>query len=338
MVGGSVIQTSRAALIDPNAPASNDRAINVLRLLKELEIGAVLGIGGDDTLTSLNRLALAAKEMAFGKLGILHLPKTIDNDLPLPDGMNTFGFSTAADHAAYDLNTYAQDAHDTRNTFFVIIMMGRYTGHLAVEAARRVPKFAEYSERPSELPLVLIPEMFPRKVSSEEFSAVLQQAVQSRIARGRNDGVIVVAEGVFEALTDEARDSLAPGLERDAHQHAKLADVPLESAFERMLAKNRELRATGVKFHRDMVGFNLRAIPPNDDDQDYTKLLGKSAVAAALKGMSEVTVLINGNTTEFLPFASSVGPNGRVKRRSVNVDRAQDVLSETMEIVARVCA
>src|SRR5690606_18072302 len=86
-------------------------------------------IGGDDTCFSARTVAAAAGN----RLRVAHVPKTIDNDLPLPPGIPTFGFETARATAAGILGTLLEDAR-TAGRWYVVVMMGRNAGHLALGA------------------------------------------------------------------------------------------------------------------------------------------------------------------------------------------------------------
>ena len=89
LIGGSILHTSRA-----NPTKEPEHLANVVKSLDALGIDHLITIGGDDTASSSNRIA----EAAGGRVKVVHVPKTIDNDLPLPDGVPTFGFETAREH------------------------------------------------------------------------------------------------------------------------------------------------------------------------------------------------------------------------------------------------
>ena len=91
--GGSYLGTSRA-----NPTKHRSHLETTLKTLLKLEVSALITIGGDDTAFS----ALKLEQMAAGRLQIVHVPKTIDNDLDLPHGISTFGFQTAR-HVGVDL-------------------------------------------------------------------------------------------------------------------------------------------------------------------------------------------------------------------------------------------
>jgi 6-phosphofructokinase len=127
--GGSIIRTSRAspAVRDEAAADPDWRLHACLETLRLLGIGALITIGGDDTAFSASRLAQAAGT----SLGVVHVPKTIDNDLPLPGGTPTFGFETARSVGAGLVNNLMTDAMTTQR-WYLVVAMGRSAGHLAV--------------------------------------------------------------------------------------------------------------------------------------------------------------------------------------------------------------
>src|SRR5690349_4518046 len=124
--GGSILGTSRT-----NPTKSETSMRNVLNALEELGVTALVSIGGDDTAFSASRVYQAAK----GAIRVAHVPKTIDNDLPLPGSTPTFGFETARHHGVFLLRNLAEDARTT-SRWYVIISMGRTAGHLALGIAK----------------------------------------------------------------------------------------------------------------------------------------------------------------------------------------------------------
>ncbi|HWO69613.1 MAG TPA: 6-phosphofructokinase, partial [Actinomycetota bacterium] len=173
LLGGSILYTSRAnpTVRDPEAPDPDWRMRNCLRALGELGIGALVTIGGDDTAYSASKLA----EAAGGRLKVAHVPKTIDNDLPLPGGVPTFGFETARHVGVQIVNNLMTDAMTTKRWYFVVAM-GRSAGHLALGVGKGAGAT-----------LTLIPEEFPedRPLRLEELVDILDAALLKRIAHGR---------------------------------------------------------------------------------------------------------------------------------------------------------
>ena len=84
--GGSILNTSRA-----NPTKKAEDVERVVATLDRLGIGYLVTIGGDDTMYAASQVA----KYAAGRIRVCHVPKTIDNDLPLPGEIPTFGFETA---------------------------------------------------------------------------------------------------------------------------------------------------------------------------------------------------------------------------------------------------
>ncbi|MFA9566454.1 MAG: 6-phosphofructokinase, partial [Acidimicrobiales bacterium] len=185
--GGSLIGTSRA---NPTKnPADLDTCV---ASLEQLGVTKLITIGGDDTAYSAMRLA----EAAHGKVQIVHVPKTIDNDLDLPPYVDTFGFQTAR-HVGVDIvGNLMVDAHTTSRWYFVIAM-GRKAGHLALGMGKAAGAT-----------LTLIPEEFGETVEMSEIVDTLVAAIIKRRAEGRRDGVAVIAEGVVLNIDEKDLEGL----------------------------------------------------------------------------------------------------------------------------------
>ena len=120
--GGSQVGTSRA---NPTRDPRHMQAVT--DTLQRLGVDALITIGGDDTAFSAMRLA----DHAGGRLQVVHVPKTIDNDLDLPYGIPTFGFQTAR-HVGTELVKNLMTDAKTTGRWYLIVAMGRKAGHLAL--------------------------------------------------------------------------------------------------------------------------------------------------------------------------------------------------------------
>src|SRR6185369_8838744 len=120
--GGSHLGISRA-----NPTKSPELLRRCLETLDQLGVGMLVTIGGDDTCFSSASLARASN----GKLRVVHVPKTIDNDLDLPQDVYTFGFQTARHIGVEVVKNLMVDAKTTSRWYFVVAM-GRKAGHLAL--------------------------------------------------------------------------------------------------------------------------------------------------------------------------------------------------------------
>src|SRR5580765_1932880 len=120
--GGSHLGISRAN------PTRDPRHLEaVVGTLGELGVDKLITIGGDDTAFSAMRIAAHAR----GRVRVVHVPKTIDNDLDLPHGIPTFGFQTAR-HVGVDLVKNLMVDARTTGRWYLIVAMGRQAGHLAL--------------------------------------------------------------------------------------------------------------------------------------------------------------------------------------------------------------
>jgi len=297
--GGSILHTSRA-----NPTKKPEHLQNVVKSLGALGVTHLITIGGDDTAFSAKRVA----DTAEGRIKVAHVPKTIDNDLPLPSFVPTFGFETAREHAATVVERILEDTRTTGRWFF-LILMGRKAGHLALGAG--------YSAGAT---VTLIPEEFPAgPIRLHDVVRTLEGSIVKRLAQGRPDGVAVIAEGVAERFVEADLDALkdAP---RDEHGHVRLAEVPLGKVLRTEVAKALEARGVKVAIGDKDVGYELRCGQPVAFDRDYTRDLGVGAVRTLLAGQSAVLITRQEGRIVPIPFAQLMDPQtGRTKVRMVDV-------------------
>src|SRR5713226_2972885 len=177
--GGSIIRTSRT-----NPARTPEGVGRVAETLKRLGVDYLITIGGDDTTFAASRVA-----KALPGLGLAHVPKTIDNDLPLPSDIDTFGFSTACNLGKDLVRNLMQDAATTERWFFVTVM-GRHAGHLALGIGGAAAAT-----------LTVIAEEFPEPhISLERVADTLEGAIIKRRVQGREHGVAILSEGIAEKL------------------------------------------------------------------------------------------------------------------------------------------
>ncbi|MDH3214374.1 MAG: 6-phosphofructokinase [Myxococcales bacterium] len=297
--GGSILKTSRA-----NPTKKPEHLASCVRALADLGVDHLITIGGDDTASSSNRVAEAAE----GGIQVVHVPKTIDNDLPLPDGVPTFGFETAREHATTVVERILEDMRTT-NRWFFIVMMGRSAGHLALGAAKAAGA-----------PIAVIPEEFPeRPIRLEDVVRTLEGAIVKRLAAGHPDGVAVIAEGVASHFDGD--DPILRDVPRDEHGHIRLAEVPIARVLRTAVSESLASRGVKVTIGEKDVGYELRCGYPTAFDRDYTRDLGVGAVRALLEGRSSVLITRQAGRIVPIPFADIVDPaTGRARVRGVDID------------------
>lgn len=305
--GGSILYTSRAN------PTKDEALLRKCgQALIDSGISCLLAIGGDDTAYSAYRVARYADENLGVRIRTAHAPKTIDNDLPLPYEIPTFGFETARDVGARIVLNLMEDALTTQR-WYIVVAMGRKAGHLALAIGRS-----------SGATLTLIPEEWRgRKIRMQEVVDVLVTSILRRLSEGRSYGVAVVAEGLAELMDPEDFDVLS-NAERDEHGHVRLAEINIGDTLRQLVRANLKRLGISTTLVSKDVGYELRSCDPSPYDIDYTRSIGQAAVEFLIGGGSHATITIQHGQVIPIPFEDSMDPNtGRTEVRLVDVDSAQ---------------
>jgi 6-phosphofructokinase len=296
--GGSHIGISRAnPTTDPGLLEAS-----VTSLLR-LNVSQLITIGGDDTAFS----AMKLEEKAGGRIHVVHVPKTIDNDLDLPPHVDTFGFQTAR-HIGVELVKNIMVDGKTTSRWYFIISMGRKAGHLALGIGKAAGAT-----------LTLVPEEFDGgPVRLKTLTDVLAGAIIKRLSYGRRDGVAVIAEGVILAVPPEEFAQLGD-VERDAHGNVRLAEVNLGEMLKR--AVQERLKQFGLKASivAKNIGYELRCADPIPYDIEYARDLGYCAAKYLLSGGNAAMISMQAGEFVPIPFREMIDPRtGRTKVRLVD--------------------
>jgi 6-phosphofructokinase len=296
--GGSILRTSRTN------PAKDESTLDrSVRSLRELGVRYLVCIGGDDTTYGAARIA----ERTRGAIGVATVPKTIDNDLPLPENAPTFGFETARSVGAGILESLMEDARTTER-WYVVVCMGRKSGSLALGMCKAAGST-----------LAILPEEFPEKVTLAAVTDTIVGAIVKRGTFGRKHGVVVVAEGVAEHVWDDVFGS-GENLGRDSFGNVRLADVPLGTVL-RDAVRSRlvELGVDSVVHAKD-IGYELRCAKPVPFDVDYTRTLGFGAVRYLVDGGSGALIALEGGNVRPVFLETLLDPaTGRIRTRQVDL-------------------
>lgn len=271
--GGSILRIARANLLDKESlkggPVRPDarKVQHVVDNLSKLGITNLLTIGGDDTALSARFLNDA------GIIRVVHVPKTIDNDLPLPHDMPTFGFSTAR-YVGTDLVKNLMADAATTGRWYIVTAMGRSAGWLAL-----------YIGMAAGATLTLIPEEFPGRTCVGEIVDIIDGAILKRRMAGRHDGVVVLAEGLAYKLGDreELEQLLGTVVPVDAAGHPRLAEVPMGDLLKRELTQRYKNRNDSVGIVTHQLGYELRSADPSPFDMMYCRSLGYHSIRLFLK-------------------------------------------------------
>ncbi len=312
--GGSILRTARH-----NPTKRPEDLARTVQTLRELGLDYLVTIGGDDTASAAAHVA----HESGGTLRFAHIPKTIDNDLPLPSGAPTFGFETAR-QLGTTLAMNLMEESRTTNRWCLAVVMGRKAGHLALGIGKAAGAT-----------VTIIPEEFPREeITLDEVCLALEGAMLKRRAMGRKDGVAIVAEGVAARMDPKELASL-PGVEvhYDAHDNLRLEKIPLEAVLERELVRRFAERGENLTIVPATLGYLLRCAPPIPFDIDYTRTLGFGAVDFLLsenpqdRDRAGGIVCIDTGRLRVLPFTEIQDPEtGKIRTREV------DVLSEHYKV------
>ena len=298
--GGSHIGISRA-----NPTVLEEHLENTILSLLRLGVTQLITIGGDDTAYSAHRLV----QRAADRLRIVHVPKTIDNDLDLPPYVDTFGFQTARHHGVEILKNLMVDAKTTSRWYFVIAM-GRKAGHLALGIGKSAGAT-----------LTLILEEFAgHRVGLKMVADTLAGAIIKRLTAGRRDGVAVLAEGLILGIDPEDL-TMFENIERDAHDNLRLAEVNIGELIKTAVTKRLGefgLKATIVA--KD-IGYELRCADPTPADMEYTRDLGYCAARYVMAGGNAAMISMQAGQFVPIPFDRLLDPEtGRAKIRLVDID------------------
>lgn len=305
--GGSILRTSRTN------PARNEEDLRrTVDSIKKLGIDFLVTIGGDDTAYGASEVARAAG----GDLRVAHVPKTIDNDLPLPGGVPTFGFETVRQVGTEAVLNLTEESRTTNRWYFVVVM-GREAGHLALGIAKAAGAT-----------LALIPEEFPNGGPRlDEISKVLEGAILKRRVMGNDHGVAVIAEGIAESLAPEELANL-PGVsvEHDSYGHISLNDIPLAIILRRHVQQAFVARGEQIPIIDVTLGYQLRCAPPIPFDIDYTRTLGYGAVRFLLSDTDDerlrfggLICQVNGQRTVLAFDDLRDAETGRIRVRRVDI-------------------
>ncbi len=307
--GGSYIGISRS-----NPTKDKKLLENTVTSLLRLNVDKLITIGGDDTAFS----ALKVDEMAGDRIKVVHVPKTIDNDLDLPHGIPTFGFQTARHIGVEVVKNLMVDANTTSRWYFVV-SMGRKAGHLALSIGKAAGAT-----------LTLIPEEFPDKVIKlSHMVDVLVGAIIKRLSYGKSDGVAILAEGLVERLDTSDLESLVD-IERDAHDNIRIAEINFGEILKYRVQEKLKEYGLKVTVVAKNIGYELRCADPIPFDMEYTRDLGFSAAQFIINGGSGAMVSIQNGYFVPLYFNEIIDPaTGRTRVRMV------DPSSETFYIARR---
>jgi len=308
---GATIKTP-ADLLDPE---KTERLARIHHALSDLEVDALISIGGDDTLKTANFFYEYQRHHVPEKdrIRVVHLPKTIDNDYRGIDF--TFGFFTAVDVMAKELLNLRADCIAT-SSYFIVETMGRKAGWLSYGVAIA-----------GEASMVLSTEDVRDDLAIEEtqidpitgesttelrlsVTALVDRIVDVMLERERRDqfyGTVVLAEGLAELLPDNS----VVRMPRDEHGHIRLSAFDLAKVVsDRVQTRYEERTGRRKKVRHIQLGYESRCAPPHAFDVMLGSQLGIGAYRALIEeGLDGHMVSVSGQLQlHYVEFSKLINP------------------------------
>ena len=317
--GGSYLMMSRYK------PSQEDFDKNFnLDFFKNNNIQLLVTVGGDDTASTANRIAkfLAAKNYPIANI---HVPKTIDNDLPLPSNIPTFGYHSAKSEGTKIATTVYEDAR-TSGTWFVVSAMGRSAGHLALG----IGATCHY-------PMIVIPEMFNRTdITIDKIVNMAISAIIKRKIMGLSYGAIMISEGVFHAFSHTDLEAAGVKFTYDDHGHPELGKISKAQMFNELLEKQLDKLGISVKSRPVEIGYEVRCVTPIAYDLMYCSQLGMGVYQLFKEGATGCMVYLDlNNNIKPLYLSDIQDKDGKIPPRGVNIhtDKAQNIIRYLMHYI-----
>jgi 6-phosphofructokinase 1 len=276
--GGSILASSRGP----------QDVSDMVDTLERMNVGLLFAIGGDGTLRGAHAMAGEIARRGL-KIGIIGVPKTIDNDISFVE--QSFGFETAVTESRAAIYSANVEAEGARNGVGLVKLMGRHSGFIAA--------FATLAN--SDVNYCLIPEV---PFSLQGFLNVLRERLSKR-----GHAVIVVGEGAGQDLMTHTET-------KDASGNIRLADI---GVFMRDKIKE-YFGQQGIEVNLKYIdpSYIIRSMPANAHDSAFCLLLGQNAVHAGMSGRTDMLVGFwkKEYTHVPIPLAASkrkqIDPDGRL--------------------------
>ena len=263
---------------DLDDPTRTQKLRAVYQALLSLGVDALISIGGDDTLKTANLLFEFQNRLPAGspRVRVIHLPKTIDNDYRGIDF--TFGFFTAVDVMAKEVQNLRADAHST-GSYFIVETMGRKAGWLAYGVAIAGEADLCIAVEDAE-PMCTIEQGDTKCLDAVALADRIVDAILLRETHNEFGGAIVLAEGLAELLPD----ATLAGIGRDQHGHISLGKMDLGKMVAEVVAQRYKARTgRSKKVNGVQLGYESRCAPPHAFDV----MLGSQLGIGAFRGLVE---------------------------------------------------
>ena len=318
--GGSYLTMSRFKPTDEDF----EKNFNI-DFIKDNNIKLLVTVGGDDTASTANRIAKFLERKQY-PIANIHVPKTIDNDLPLPAGMPTFGYQSAKNAGSVIGRAVYNDARTSSN-WIVDAAMGRSAGHLAFGIASAC-----------HYPMIIIPEMFNKtKITIDKIINLIISSIVKRKILNMDYGVAMVSEGVFHALDQDEILKSGINFSYDDHGHPELGKVSKAEMFNTLLEKRCKELGIKVKSRPVEIGYEVRCQTPCAFDLVYCSQLGMGVYKLFSEGKSGCMVYISqeGYVSPLYLKDLQDPETGKIPPRlvDINADKIHQVIDNLMHYI-----
>ncbi len=298
--GGSTLIMSRFK------PEDSDFKVD---FFKKYNVKLLVTIGGDDTASTANRLTKFIRTQNLD-VSHIHVPKTIDNDLPLPDRNPTFGFHSAKNEGVKIGNTVYEDARTSEN-WFVVSTMGRSAGHLAFGIGTAC-----------HFQMMIIPEMFYKtEITFNKLINLMVSSIVKCKIEGIEYGVILISEGVFHFMDEKEIINSGINFTYDEHGHPELGNLSKSNIFNYLLQLELKKLGINIKSRPVELGYELRCCPPIAFDLTLCSLLAIGVKKLYDEGISDCIVSANSKgDISPLYLKDFEDKNGKIPPRLVDIN------------------
>jgi len=256
----------------------------------------------------------------------IHVPKTIDNDLPLPESTPTFGYHTAKAQGTMTASIIYEDARTSEN-WFIMAAMGRSAGHLAfgIGAACHYP-------------MIVIPEMFHKtEITIDKICKLMVSSIIKRKIMGLEYGVAMISEGVFHSLSDDEVKNSGINFSYDDHGHPELGKISKAAIFSELVDKMMGKLGLKVKTRPVEIGYDVRCTTPIAYDRVYCSLLGFGVYKLFSEGVTGCMVYVNakGDVAPLYLKDLQDPVTGKILPRLVDIEsqRVSSVINNVMHYI-----
>jgi 6-phosphofructokinase 1 len=253
------------------------------------------------------RSSIAIEQESHGAIKVVQVPKSIDNDLWMPEAVTTLGFETARQVGVDIVQNLMEDARTT-GRWYLGVTMGRPTGHLTLGIGKAASATC-----------TIIPEEFHTEtISLSDIAEIVEGAIIKRRAMGRPHGVALLSEALVERF-DPAVVAELQDVDHDAQGNIRVTEIDLGRKVKNDVQVRLEQRKIKVTIVDKTIGYELRCAPPIPYDAEYARDLGYAAVQYLFGGGSAAMITIQSGEFRPVPFDEVVDSStGRGRQRPVD--------------------